>query len=185
MPPKKTEENKIPSDAGHYIRSEIDATDFEKSNLVSKITAKNIVNKYRKMARKQPYKVPNVVLEEPSNTDELDRIDTIETLDDIATLQPGKNAQLATKKISEKYKTMREANKRKFKLPGEIVRIETVQTSQGDVKVTLSIEKPESSVRAAKKVTKKYDKIRREKANRLALIKGKEISEANPPKKIH
>ena len=100
MPPKKTEENKIPSDAGHYIRSEIDATDFEKSNLVSKITAKNIVNKYRKMARKQPYKVPNVVLEEPSNTDELDRIDTIETLDDIATLQPGKNAQLAAIKIS-------------------------------------------------------------------------------------
>ena len=80
---------------------------------------------------------------------------------------------------------MREANKRKFKLPGEIVRIETVETSQGDVKVSLSIEKPESSVRAAKKVTKKFDKIRREKANRLALIKWKEIIEANPPKKIH
>ena len=80
---------------------------------------------------------------------------------------------------------MREANKRKFKLPGEIVRIETVETSQGDVKVPLSIEKPESSVRAAKKVTKKFDKIRREKANRLARIKWKEIIEANPPKKIH
>ena len=80
---------------------------------------------------------------------------------------------------------MRVANKRKFKLPGEIVRIETVETSQGDVKVPLSIEKPESSVRAAKKVTKKFDKIRREKANRLALIKWKEIIEANPPKKIH
>ena len=84
------------------------------------------------MARKRPYKVPNIVLEKSSNTEELDRIETIETLDDIATLQPGKNAQLAAKKISEKHKKMRETNKRKnkFKLPGEIVRIETVETSQ-------------------------------------------------------
>ena len=57
-----------------------------------------------KMSRKRPYKVPNIVLEESSNTEELDRIETIETLDDIATLQPGKNAQLAAKKISEKHK---------------------------------------------------------------------------------
>ena len=48
---------------------------------------------------------------------------------------------------------MRQANKRKnqFKLPGEIVRIETVETSQGDVKVPVSAEKPQSSVPAAKK----------------------------------
>ena len=56
------------------------------------------------MARKRPYKVPNIVLEESSNTEELDRIETIETLDDIATLQPRKNAQLAAKKISDKHK---------------------------------------------------------------------------------
>ena len=86
VPPKKTEENKIPTDAGHYIRSEIDATDLKKSNLASKITAKNIVNKYRKMERKRPYKVSDIVLEEPSKTEEPDRIDTIETLGDIATL---------------------------------------------------------------------------------------------------
>ena len=44
---------------------------------------------------------------------------------------------------------MREANKRKnkFKLPGEIVKIETVETSQGDVKIPVSIQKPKSSVR--------------------------------------
>ena len=64
-----------------------------------------------------------MVLEEPSNTEDIDRIDTIETLEDIASLQPGKNAQLAAKKISEKYKKAREANKKKnkFKLPGETV----------------------------------------------------------------
>ena len=40
-----------------------------------------------------------MVLEDPSNAEDADRIDTIETLENIATLQPGKNAQLAAKKI--------------------------------------------------------------------------------------
>ena len=173
--PRKTEENKILSDAGHYIRSKIDATDLKKMNLPSKITAKNILNKYRKMARKRPYKVPDIVVEEPSNTEEIDKVDKTETLEDIAPLQPGKSAQLAAKKISEKYKKIKEANKikNKFKLPGEIVKIETVETSQRDVKVPVSVEKPKSSVHAAKKVTKMYDKLRREKAKKLALLKEK------------
>ena len=94
-----------------------------------------------------------MVLEDPSNAEDVDRIDTIESLENITSLQPGKNAQLAAKKISEKYKKIRKANKRKnkFELPGEIVRIETVETSQGDVKVPVSAEKPQSSVPAAKK----------------------------------
>ena len=156
MPPKKTEENKIPADPGHFIRSDIEATNLKKSDLPTKITAKNVVNKYRKMERKGPYKVPDIVLEEPSNTKEIDKTNAIEALEDIASLQPGKNAQLATKKISEKYKKIREVNKKKdkFKLPREIVKIETVETSQGDAKVPVSIEKPKSSARAAKKVTK-------------------------------
>ena len=53
---------------------------------------------------------------------------------------------------------MREAlaKKRKYKIPGEIVKIEEVETPQGKVKVPVSVEK------TAKKVIKKYDKIRRE-----------------------
>ena len=77
-----------------------------------------------------------------------------------------KNAQLAAKKISEKYKKLREANarKKKYKIPGEIVRIVKVETIQGEVKVPVSIEKPKRSCKeAAKKIIKKYDKIRREK----------------------
>ena len=60
----------------------------------------------------------------------IETVDTIKNLDDIATLQPGKNAQLAAEKISEKYKKMREAKSRKnkFKLSGEIVKIETMET---------------------------------------------------------
>ena len=36
------------------------------------------------MARKRPYKVSDTVLEEPANTQEIDKNDTIETLDNIA-----------------------------------------------------------------------------------------------------
>ena len=86
VPPSKTEENTIPADADHYIKSEIEANDLKKSKLASKITTKNIVNKYRKMARKHPYKVPDLGLEESSNTEEIDKIDTIETLQDISAL---------------------------------------------------------------------------------------------------
>ena len=80
---------------------------------------------------KKPYTVASVVLEEATNAEDFDNTDTIETLEDITSLQPGKSGQLATTKINEKYKKMREANKRKkkFKLSGEIVRIEIVETS--------------------------------------------------------
>ena len=103
IPPKKTNDINIPADTGHFIRSEIDSTDLKKSNLAANIKAKKIVDKYRKAARKRQYTVPNVVLEAPSNTEDIDRIDTIEMLEDIAALQPGKNAQLAATKICEKY----------------------------------------------------------------------------------
>ena len=53
---------------------------------MTKIAAKNIVNKYRNISRKQPYNFPNIVSEEPTNPEDLDRIDTIETLEDIASL---------------------------------------------------------------------------------------------------
>ena len=51
-------------------------------------------------------------------------IEILKVLDGIATLEPGKNAQLATKKISEKYKKIREATakKNRSKFPGEIVK---------------------------------------------------------------
>ena len=167
---KKTPQNNIPADAGHFIWSEIDSTDLKKSNLATKITAKMIIDKYRKQARKKRYTVQSIVLEEAKNAEDFDNTDTIETLEDIVSLEPGKSAQLTAKKISEKYKKIREANKRKnkFKLPGEIVKIETVETSQGDVKVPVSVEKPQSSVRAAEKITKNYNKLRREKAKKLA-----------------
>ena len=90
----------------------------------------------------------------------------LKVLVDIAALEPGKNAQLAAKKRSEKYKKIREATARKnrYKLPGEIVRIEKVETNQGEVKFPVSSEKPKRSGKeAAKKIMKKYDKIRREK----------------------
>ena len=93
------------------------------------------------------------------------------TLEDIATLEPGKNAELAAKKISEKYKKIREAQARKkFILPGEEVKIETIKTDDGEVKVQVPMEKPEEfGKQAAKKIIKKYDKIRHEKAHQMLV----------------
>ena len=73
---------------------------------------------------------------------------------------------------------MREANRRKniFKLPGEIVKIETEETPQGNVEVPISMLNT-SKIKTAQKIAKKYDKIRQEKARKLARIKGKEIVE--------
>ena len=98
--------------------------------------------------------------------------ETIKILEDIANLEPGKNAQLAAKKISEKYKKMTEAlaKKWKYKIPGEIVKIEEVETPQEKGKVPVSVEK------TAKKLIKKYDKIRGEN-------KFKNIVDANKKRK--
>ena len=45
VPPKK-EKNEIPGDARHFIRTEIDSTDFKKENLATKV---------RKTKTRKPY----------------------------------------------------------------------------------------------------------------------------------
>ena len=142
LPPKNKTTNKIPSDSAHFLRTEIDSTDFKKENLTTKIR--------RNKAKKAEY------YKDPETTDETDQ--TIKLLEEISTLELGKKAQLAAKKISEKYKKLREANakKWKYKIPGEIVRIEKVETGQGEVKVPVSIEKPKKPGKeTAKKIKNK------------------------------
>ena len=74
---------------------------------------------------------------------------------------------------------MRETNKRKnkFKLPGEIVRIETVETSQ-EVSRFLFLLKNQNQVF----VQLKLKRTRKQEENKLKK-KGKEIIEEDPPKK--
>ena len=61
-------------------------------------------------------------------------------------LKPGKNARIAAKKISEKYKKIRDA--KKYIIPGEIVKFEEIETPKGKIKIPVSIKK---SKKAAKK----------------------------------
>ena len=84
--------------------------------------------------------------------------ETIDVLEEIVSHNPEKNALIAAKIISDKYKTIRDA--KKYKIPGEIVKMEEVETPEGKIKVPVSIEK---NKKAAKKIIKKYNKIRREK----------------------
>ena len=111
------------------------------STTATQLTAKKLVRKYRILARRKPYKRSPPVVDgtEPENDEISESKDTINTLETIAVLQPGKNAQLAAKKISEKDKKIREAKKRKniFRLPGEILRVETVETPRGNVDIFL------------------------------------------------
>ena len=112
------------------------------------------------------------------DTDNKDKDETIQILDDIAILELGKNAQIAAKKISKKYRLIRQTNARKkFKLPGEIVKIETIKTPQRDVKVPVSVPKKPSQ-KAAKRIKDKYARIRQNKA------KSKNIVESNKRNKI-
>ena len=81
VPPKKETTNKIPEYAGHFIRTEIENTDFKNENLASRTKTKSV---------RKPYQKPKLA---DKNGDE-----TIRILDDIAVLEPGKNAQIAAKK---------------------------------------------------------------------------------------
>ena len=73
-------------------------------------------------------------------TDKKDGDETIKILDDIAVLEPGKNAQIAAKKISEKHKEIREAKaKKRFKLPGEVAVGDTIETKTETKQKLLSL----------------------------------------------
>ena len=55
IPPKKEETNNIPPDAGHFLRTEIDSTDFKKENLASKARKEKIkkaIFNYQRMETK-------------------------------------------------------------------------------------------------------------------------------------
>ena len=79
-----------------------ESINLKKTSGVS-VAAKNIVKKYRNLARKKPYgKRPSTVVAKENN-DPNDIID----VEDIGMLRPNKNAQIAAKKISEIYKNIR------------------------------------------------------------------------------
>ena len=140
VPPKKEDSNRIPGDAGHFIRTEIENTDFKNENLVTK--------EIRNKSVKKPYL--------KTKKDRGDNNETIKILGDIAVLEPGKNAQIAAKKINEKYK-------KKYKLPGEVAVGDRINTTEGE-KIKI-VTKPSniSSLRASKKIKEKYRNLRKAK----------------------
>ena len=77
FPPKKENKNDIPGDAAHFIRTEIDSTNFKKENLASKVRRNNTRKPYLDFKNWRP-KVEDGTAE------------TLNILKDIATLQPGK-----------------------------------------------------------------------------------------------
>ena len=84
IPPKKEKTNNIIPHSAHFM-SETDSTDFKKENLPSKVRKKKI---------KKPYL--NIKEWRPKVKDEIK--ETIDVLEEISSLNPGKNAQIAAKK---------------------------------------------------------------------------------------
>ena len=104
VPSKNEDSNEIPGDVRHFIR-----TDFKNENVLSK--------EIRNKSVKKPYL--------KTKKDRGDNNETIKILEDIAVLEPGKNAQIAAKKINEKYK-------KKYKLPGEVAVGDRINTTEGE-----------------------------------------------------
>ena len=145
VPPKKVAANNIPGDTGHFIRTAIENIDFKKENLASKTKTKRV---------RKPYKKP---------AEKINGGETIKILDDIAVLEPGKNAQIAAKKISQKYKKIREA--KSFEIPVEVDDMIEAE-DRDEIEVVLPPSKI-SSQKAAKKINEKYEKIRRNKSQKI------------------
>ena len=81
-----------------------DIIDLKKASS-TQLAAKNTVKKYSNLVKKKPYNRPPPIATVDVNNEEVsDTEDTINDLDAIAKVQLGKNAQIAAKKISEKYK---------------------------------------------------------------------------------
>ena len=119
MPPKKEKTNNIPPDAAHFIRTEIDLTDFKKENLASK-------------ARKEKIKKPYVNIKEwrPKVKDEIK--ETIGVLD-VLILE--KTHRLLKQKLVRNIKKIRDA--KQYKIPGETVKTEEVEDPEGKIKVPI------------------------------------------------
>ena len=135
--------------------------------------AKNVVKKYRKLSGKKPYgRPPPRDAVDTVNNEISDNEDTINDLDVIANLQPGRNAQIAAKKISEKYKKIRSKKIER----AESLKI--VELSSDDDEIVGAVSNI-SAQPAAKKIRQKYKDIRRQKAFQLLKLKGKENVSAN------
>ena len=154
VPPKKEDSHQIPWDAGHFIKTEIDNTDFKNGNLASKDIRKKGVRK------------PYLKTKKDRNENE-----TIKILENIAILEPGKNAQIAAKKINDKYR-------KKYKLPGKVAVGDVIETADG--KKIKIVTKPSniSSLIASKKIKEKYKNLRKNK------ILSKKIVDSNKKDKM-
>ena len=86
-----------------------ESIDLKKTSSASNV-AKNIVKKYRDLARKKPYEIrPARIFTEDNNNDVEDIID----LGDIETLKPSENVQIAAKKITENFSSKKNVKESK------------------------------------------------------------------------
>ena len=86
-------------------QSDLDNTNLKKTS-GAKIPAKKIIKKYKNLARKKPYQRPSVIVND--DFDDLEKVDynNHTNIIDLNNLKRTKNAQVAARKILQKYKKM-------------------------------------------------------------------------------
>ena len=88
VPPKKGKTD----ETGHFVGTEIDSTDFKNENLASKV---------RKNKTRKPYTSKEKIENIPKDAE---TVETINILEEIATLKPGKMHNLLPKKLVKNIK---------------------------------------------------------------------------------
>ena len=110
--------------------------------------------------------------------------DMIEALEDIAKLRPGKNAQIAAKKISKKYQKIRLEKRRaarKRKIEDEVVPTREKKyrkltdtnekrKTKNNIKVVSEIRDSTAKKITTKKISEKYKKMRNTKNKKKFLV---------------
>ena len=134
------------------------------------------MNLASKDIRKKGVRKPYLKTKKDRNENE-----TIKILENIAILEPGKNAQIAAKKINDKYR-------KKYKLPGKVAVGDVIETADG--KKIKIVTKPSniSSLIASKKMKEKYKNLRKNKILSKKIVdsskKDKMIKEIETVEKI-
>ena len=139
--------------------------DLDKTSNTQRV-AKSIAKKYKNLAREKSYVRPTTWenIDPPSEIiDENKNI--INDIETIADLQPGRNAQIAAKKISEKYKKMRAKEKHR----ASSKTVELSRTSK-TVELPTKTGRPKiSSKNAAKRIQQKYKKYQEKETSQKCI----------------
>ena len=163
IPPKKIDQNKIDKDAGHFIRTEIDSTDFRKENLASKSKKSKNSKKSKKTPDSKTVKIEDVL-----DQDAQIEVKKLKEKYPLKFKLPGKTGKVfntdtnrlkASEKIYEKYKKIRQ-NKAKSREIIESNKVNKILKDIDTVEEIKDLSDTKRKQKVARAIIKKYRTIK-------------------------